>query len=379
MLNARRRLILGGLLAAGGLALAAALPVRVSLQRIDVSRLPDVDLYFTVADDLGKSVIGLTDREIAVLCDGKVQPGVSLRSAIQGGESLAAVLLFDRSGSMKTIFDRAKEAAVDFIRRLSVDDQVAVLSFDETIKVDLPLTADKAAGEAAVRAIPPGNNTALFDAILEGVAQIRGAATKRLALIILSDGADTRSRATPETAVSEVKASGVAVYSIGLGEKVNAAVLESLAAETGGRFFAASRAEDLLALYQTIGEQLQNQYRLTFRPAFGRDEAWHRLEIRFQPPGGGAPAAAERDFIASLGPGVSLQTIGGLERKISRRDLILWGGLGAAFGALLGFCLGFLLKILRPDLRFRIGAFLGLMFLWALLGGLVGVILKSIR
>jgi VWFA-related protein len=371
------RSVLLGLLTAVVVRAVPATPVQVSLQRLDVSRLPDIDLYFTVADESGKSVIGLTDREIAVLCDGAVQPVVSLQSAIRGGESLAAVLLFDRSGSMKTAVDRAKDAAAGFIRRLSVDDQIAVVSFDQTIKVDLPLTTDKAAGEAAVRAILPGENTALFDAVREGLLQTGGAATKRLALIILSDGMDTRSRATLEEAAAEAKAQGVAVFSIGLGDKVDAAKLEALAAATGGRYFAASRAEDLLILYQTIGEQLQNQYRLTFRPAFGRDEAWHQLEIRFTPPGGGISASAKRDFIASIGPGISRKTVGGFERKLAERDLVLWGGIGAAFGALLGLLLGVLLKALRPDLRLRISAFLGLLLLCALLGGLVGVILKT--
>lgn len=374
-----RHAVLVGLLAAGCAAIAlSAAGTQVSLQRVDLSRLPEIHLYFTITDDRGGSVIGLTDREIAVVCDGAVQPVASLQSAIKDGESMAAALLFDRSGSMTTAVDRTKEAAAGFIHRLSVDDQIAVVSFDHTIKVDLPLTVDKGAGASAVRAIVPGENTALYDAVHEGLAQLRGASTKRLAVIILSDGVDTRSRTTREEAVAEAKAQGVALFTIGLGDKVNEAALQELAGATGGRFLAAARPEDLLALYQTIGEQLQNQYHLIFRPAFGRDEAWHKLEIRFTPPAGGAPASARREFIASLGPGVSRKTLAGFESKLVEQDSALRGGLGAAFGALLGLLVGLLVKVLRPDIRVRVPALLGLVLLGALLGGVVGMILEVV-
>jgi VWFA-related protein len=376
--NFRWALLLG-ILAAGSSSLGFPGPgLQVTLQRIDVSRLPDVFCYFTVTDARGLSVIGLTGSEISVVCDGTVQPPGTLQSAVQGGEYLAAVLLFDRSGSMKAAVDRTKEAAADFIRRLSLDDEIAVVSFDQSIRVDLPLTRDKAAGEAAVRAITPGSNTALFDAVREGLAQIQASASKRPALIVLSDGLDTKSRSGLADVAAEAKSRGVPVFTVGFGDRTAPDVLQALAGETGGRYFAASDPEDLLTLYQTIGTQLSNQYRLNFRPVFGADEAWHKLEIRVAPPGGEAPASVARDFIASIGPGVSRTVIGGFERNLADKNHLLWGGLGAAFGALLGFILGLLIKALRPDARIRSGAFLGLILISAVLGGIVGLILEAV-
>jgi len=373
------RAVLLGFLAVGGAIVGFSGPgLQVTLQRIDVSRLPDVHCYFTVTNDRGLSVMGLTGSEIAVVCDGTIQSPGTLQSAVQGGESLAAVLLFDRSGSMKTAVDRTKEAAADFIRRLSVDDEIAVVSFDQTIRIDLPLTRDKTAGEAAVRAIAPGANTSLFDAVREGLAQFKASASKRPVLIVLSDGLDTRSRSTLAAVTAEAKRQGVPVFTVGLGDRLATDVLQALAGETGGRYFAAAGPEDLLSLYQTIGSQLRNQYRLTFRPSFGRDEAWHQLEIRVAPPGGEAPASVARDFIASIGPGVSRTIIGGFERNLADRNHLLWGGLGAAFGALLGLILGLLIKALRPDARIRSGAVLGLILISAVLGGIVGLILEAV-
>ncbi|MBN1939334.1 MAG: VWA domain-containing protein [Candidatus Aminicenantes bacterium] len=350
-------------------------PPHISIQRVDVSGLPEIHVYLSVTDERGKSVIGLTDREITVACDGLAQPVTSFHSVLQGGEAMAVVLLFDRSGSIKTGLDETREAAAGFIRRLTDNDEVGIVTFDDRIRVDFPLARDRAAAEAAVRKITPGNNTVLFDAVGAGLAEIGNAKSKRSALIVLSDGQDTRSRATSAEAVAWAKAAGVAVFTVGFGSAVEADVLRTLAEETGGRFFSAARPEDLLALYQTIGEQLENQYHLVFRPAFGQDEAWHRMEIRVAPPGGGGGAAAEREFIATTGPGVSRAVLGGLERRVSKRRFILGAAVGAAFGLLFGFLLGLIVKLIRPDLRLRVAAFAGLMVLGAVLGALVGVLI----
>jgi|GEM_PF-1277784 len=353
-----------------------AASVSVTLQRIDVSALPDVRLYFSVNDAAGNSVLGLTDRELAVLCDGTAQKITSLQSALQGGESLAVALLFDRSGSMKAALDRTKDAAVGFIRRLSVDDRVAVVSFDDQVKVEAPLSADKAAAERAVRGIPLGQDTVLYEAIEEALGLFENVATKRQAIIVLSDGIDTKSRRKLEDVIASAKTHSVPLYALSQGAKVKRDVLTSLAVETGGLFFEADRPEDLLALYQKIGEQLQNQYILVFRPAFGVDEMWHKLEIRHAP-AAGPPSSVMREFIASTGPGVSASTVGRLERRLRERDLTLWAGGGAAVGLLLGLLLVTLLKTLRPDLRLGLGAWLGVLILTLILGGLVGVILQS--
>lgn len=62
-----------GLLAATALALILPLegaPQKtVTLQRIDVTRLPDIEVYLTVTDAKGNSVLGLTKFEVSVGLD----------------------------------------------------------------------------------------------------------------------------------------------------------------------------------------------------------------------------------------------------------------------------------------------------------------------
>ena len=49
-----------------GVALDAASEKAVTLQRVDVTRLPAVEVYLTVTDPKGDSVLGLTDAELSV-------------------------------------------------------------------------------------------------------------------------------------------------------------------------------------------------------------------------------------------------------------------------------------------------------------------------
>jgi VWFA-related protein len=349
----------------------------VSIQKVDLSRPPEIHVYFTVTDASGNAVLGLTDREVSVLCDGTAQTVASLQSVLEGGEVLAAALLFDRSGSVKKALDPTKEAAAGFIRRLSLGDRIAVISFDDRVRVDTPFTEDKAAAEAALRRIGIGQDTALYDAIDAALVALKDEASRRQAIVILSDGLDTKSLRKKAEVIGEAKARGIPLFAIGMGETIDREGLSAMAAETGGRFFEAPRPEDLLALYQKIGEQLQNQYHLTFQPTFGQDEQWHTLDVRT---GEAFPAAAPpRPFIASSGPGISAETMGRFGRRLQERALILRGGVGAAFGFLLGFLILLLVKALRRDLRLGIAAVTAVLFLTVLLGGLVGLILQTLR
>ena len=74
----------------------------------------------------------------------------SLKSALEGGEYLAIALLFDRSGSMKKALEQTKEAGLAFLKRMSEEDQIAVISFDDTVRVDDNFSKDRALLENAI-------------------------------------------------------------------------------------------------------------------------------------------------------------------------------------------------------------------------------------
>jgi len=359
----------GSILAASG---------NIMVQRVDITRLPEITVYLTVLDGSGKSILGIADREIEVAIDGVAQAVSSLRSALEGGEHLAIGLVFDRSGSMKKAFAESKQAAIDFLKRMSGDDRVAVLSFDDAVRVDCELSPDRGLVEKAIQGIGLGKDTALYDAVQKGLEILDKASTKRLALVILSDGKDNRSRLKRPDVLSLAKNKSVPLFTIGLGSEIDEGSLIDLASGSGGNFFRAAGPQDLIRLYQTIAEQLRNQYVLTFSSSFGRDDAWHDLQITFREPSGEVMGASRR-FLATTSPGVSREALSRFLSRPKRHSQSFSAGLGA----ILGFVLGILLLSLVGLIRRREPLFwpyiMGLLLAGTLLGAIVGLLAFGIR
>ena len=343
----------------------------VNLQRIDLSDLPDIHLYLTVTDAAGQSVLGLTDQEIFITIDGRRQVLTSLVSALEGGENLAVALLFDRSGSMKKALEETKSAAVSFIKRMSEGDLIAVVSFDDLVRVDSEFTGDKSAVEAAIEGISLGRDTALFDAVQKALEMLRNVSTNRQAIVILSDGKDTKSRLNRNDVLQAARNQGVPLYTVNLAADADLASLDSLSDETGGAAFRAAAPGELLTLYQRIAEQLNNQYLITFRSTAGMDEKFHNLKITVEEPGGAA-FAATRDFVASKGPGIKRERLAGMKREMVKKDVVLWSGIGAFFGLLLGMLILIILRIGRPDISLRSPLTAALFLASILLGAIFG-------
>lgn len=343
----------------------------VSLQRLDLSDLPDVHLYISITDTEGHSVLGLTEREIRITIDDIPQAVQSLVSALEGGENLAVALLFDRSGSMRSALDETKAAAVEFIKRMSMGDRIAVISFDDLVRVDAEFTADKTAVEKAVYEINLGRDTALFDAVEKALEMLQDVPTNRQAVVILSDGRDTKSRITRSAILEKAKSRGVPIYTINLAEDGDQETLTFLSKETGGAAFQAGVPGELLTLYQKIAEQLHNQYLISFRSSTEADEQFHELKIIVQEPSGSSFETG-REFIASKGLGVKREREAGLKRDMTKKKVLLWVGIGAFFGMLLGLLILIMLRIIRADINLlsplSIALFLSAVMLGAIFG-----------
>jgi VWFA-related protein len=205
-------------------------PGRIMVQRMDISALPEIIVYFTVLDDAEKAILGISSEEIEVRIDGISQAVSSLRSALEGDESLAVVLAFDRSGSMKNALEETKRAASDFLERMSAGDRVAVVSFDDAVRVDCDLSSDQSLVKNAIDGIDLGRDTALYEAIRKGLEILEGASTRRQALVILSDGKDTKSKLKRSEVLSLAKDKAVPIFTIGLGTEVDETCLIELTA-----------------------------------------------------------------------------------------------------------------------------------------------------
>jgi VWFA-related protein len=356
---------------------ATAQTKTVTLQKIDLSRLPRIELYLTVTDEKSRSVLGLTDQELAVAVDDVPQKTLSVKSALIQGQTLTVALVIDRSGSMSKAMAEAKKAAVEFSRRLSLGDRLAVISFDDTASLDLDLSQDRGQIEQAIDRIKLGRDTALYDAVQKALDILQASGGPRQAVVILSDGKDNRSKRTKDEILAEVNGLSVPLFTIGLGPGIDEAGLAELASRTGGHFFKAAAAKDLWLLYQAIAEQLTNQYFLSFDLASGLDEKWHSLKVLFKAPSG-AEASTAKPFIATTGPGVSRPTLQRLEQKVEKSDAIQKTILGAGAGLLLGTLVLLLVGLARRPRPLPVLASVALVLSFMILGGIVGFFVFSL-
>lgn len=175
--------------------------------------------------------------------------------------------VIDTSGSMEgEPLAQAKAGARVFLEALPAGYTARILFFATRPRWHSeraqPLSAARPGLVSAVETTFAEGDTALYDAVLEATrpAPQEGKGAAR-AVIVLSDGADTKSRAKLEELLEELKrqhggegTGGLAaarVFTIGYGEKADFAVLQRIAEAGGGAFFKGT-PKDIKAVYADL-------------------------------------------------------------------------------------------------------------------------------
>ena len=247
-----------------------------------------VVLNITVTDKAGQYVPGLRLSDFTIFEDGK-QVSAQLVASFSVHESpFASVVLLDTSGSMESRLSLARSAAIRFLDRLREEDVAAVYKFDSKVEQVQEFSSgrDLAPMVYGVRA---KGMTTLNDAIVEAAKALSAREEKRKAIIILSDGLDTYSKASSEKAIESALNIGASIYAVdmsasegpGLRNQQSAAVLKSFAEKSGGRFVATPGGPALRDAFASIAEELGHQYTVAYRPLNAvRDGKWRKLEVK---------------------------------------------------------------------------------------------------
>ncbi len=148
-----------------------------------------------------------------------------------------------------------RKAAKNLIDRLATTDRVAVVDFDDIASVQYSLSfmdtgSARSAAKAAVNRIDDEGGTNLsagLDAAIEELARNR-VEGRRQFLIFLTDGEGYYDPSSAQRA----QQAGITIYTIGLGSEIDPAILEGIATETGGRYYAVADASSLTALFERI-------------------------------------------------------------------------------------------------------------------------------
>jgi tight adherence protein B len=230
---------------------------------------PDRAYVLTLAEPRDSA---LTTGDVKVTEDGKPVTNLSVLSAASA-EGIGTVLLIDASNSMKGSIDSAMQAARAFAAR-NPGQPLSVVFFNSKPTVALPLTTDRAKINA-VLAKPPklAEGTRINDALVAAVAQVRGSQLGAARVVLLSDGDDVGSNTTLDSALAQLDAQHIRVFTVGIeSPDFTSDDLERIAGDTGGSFATATSLSALAEIYDELGFQLSNEYLLRYRSAAQPDQ-----------------------------------------------------------------------------------------------------------
>jgi Ca-activated chloride channel homolog len=248
-----------------------------------------VVLYATVRSRDG-FVADLTRSDFTVLEEGKPQ---EILEFTREDVPVAIGLLVDNSGSMMNKRAEVVAAAKSFVRATKPQDDIFVLHFNEHLTyglpADVPFTGDRALLDQALDRVGVDGQTALYSAIVEGLAHLNESKLTKKALIVISDGRDNASRLRLDDVVRRADLSGASFYAIGIYDRddrdADPRTLRNLANRTGGEAFFPERLDEVRALCERIALTLRNQYALSYSPpSWDSGPAYRRLEVTVKDP-----------------------------------------------------------------------------------------------
>lgn len=133
-------------------------------------------------------------------------------------QAIAAGLTIDKSGSMSgSKIATAAAAAKMFVDLMDgQNDMATVVGFYSSAVVEAPMTSDKAVLAQAIEGMIASGNTAIYDAIMMTIDEIKAYTSKTRAIVLLTDGEDNSSVTTLNGAINEAIAQGIPIYTVGL-------------------------------------------------------------------------------------------------------------------------------------------------------------------
>jgi len=262
-------IVLLGVAMIGAQSARASESVSLQITQFDLGRYPTVKAYISVLDAAGKPVHGLTMDDLRVTENNKLMivDRMQTTGIIGQREPISLAIVLDRSESMSgEKIDRAKESVLRFISLMEPGDRAALLAFSDRVETLQYSTGRQDLLRNAVLSIQPHGHTALFDAIARGVDSVRSSPGRK-AVIVLTDGIANRGALDIDQAIESGVNAFVSVYLIGLGKDVRTALLERIAAETGGSYFFTPSADGLSEIYEALSNRIRNEYIITYRTA----------------------------------------------------------------------------------------------------------------
>ena len=251
-----------------------------------------VVLHPTVQDRRGNLVSGLGKDDFQVFEDGVLQ---QINYFSQEDIPVTVGLIVDNSGSMGRKRLDVIAAALAFARSNNPDDQMFVVSFNESVSFGLPgetpFTDDEDQLEIALSRIASNGMTALYDGVAAGLNHLKKGSRDKKVLIVVSDGGDNASKRTLSEIMAIAGQSDAIIYTVGVFDENdpdrNPRVLRQLSRITGGEVFLPGSVGDVVSSFQQIAREIRNQYTVAYTPTIrNQDGTYRRIQVKAVAPEG---------------------------------------------------------------------------------------------
>lgn len=248
-----------------------------------------VILNASITDNRGESVSGLKQNEFRVFEDGEEQ---TLDFFESEETPFAAVILLDTSGSMETRVSIAMSAAINFLDGLRPDDNVAIYNFDSKVSMIQDFSNSRDISHR-IFDLKANGWTVLNDAIFTAANELAKRPEKRKAIIVLSDGEDSKSSRSESKALTAALTVDATIYTVDMSDiegnpskrLQNQRALKNFSEKSGGIFIKTPGGSELRDAFKNIVHELGTLYTLGYQPAnTKKDGKWRKIELRVKRP-----------------------------------------------------------------------------------------------
>lgn len=261
-----------------------------------------VKINASILDNQGNFVGGLSQSNFQVLDNGAPQP-IAIFAPVEAPAQV--LVMIETSPAVYLIHNQHVVAAYALLDGLAPDDQVALVTYDESPHAALPFTADKLAFLAALNSMQftiGMDDLNFYDSVSRVLGSLDPAAGKR-ALVVLTTGLDSSPPARWDALVHKLRDEDVVIFAVALGGSLRGEpsknkksrnpatqsaadaqfaradeALRSLAEITGGRAYFPQSEKDFVPIYHEIASALRHQYVLGIAPQ--HDGQFHKLTVQ---------------------------------------------------------------------------------------------------
>ena len=233
----------------------------------DVSNYPTVRLYLSLTDSNHQE---LTLKSPTAAIKEKIAGGQEIERSIRkverikNNQGVGFEVLLDKSGSMDEDLGEMQDAMRNFINTLDykVGDKAELMAFDTYLMYMSTFTGDKNLLLNGVSNMTADGQTALYDALYEGVTNA-GNRTGSNCVIAFTDGIENASSHSLEEVIALATEKAVPIYLIGSAES-DLDTLQQIADETKGYLWDIDSIADMSEVLEKINARQKNLYTIEY-------------------------------------------------------------------------------------------------------------------